>query len=1403
MTVAASVQFTQGATVGGAGFALVGVTGTSVTVANGNNTNVVRWVFTLLDVPPGSAIIPGLISDGPSSTASFLPDVAGCYRMQVDVYGILNLTHSVDVRAFIVRSTRGWIYPAFRDIASELNFVDSSHPSGNARGWTTALEQILKDLENVATTVVPAGGPFLSNQVGTATTATPSLGYTPNAISGLPELVITSAGTGIFNYWSANPNLQHDDQLQFINRPVTGDFEIACRISAAGLPALSEVGISLRESMAPNARAVTVFFSPLSATDTPNDSQARDSVQTRGILIPGIANGSPTSPTFASTTPNPPVGAYVWLKLTRVGQDVGAYWSRDGIIWIPNAINGKVGFGGSAPVFLGDPTAINYAGFFVTSNSQSVTVTATLDNIYMGTIRSQYLTSWIGNTFSQRSKGNKNIGTGKYQGNDGCVNLYAEAMYLDPITGFVYTNSHYGEDQVTYKIYANGAIVTGGDNGHFGQGGSVEGSITGDGTNVYLYAQNAVGTSHGTSGVFAVDKTTGLYISQVNFGSYTIGAGGITGMACNPSLNELYLSDYSNNKVIVVNTSTMAYITGRDITFTQNNPGPIAVDTRGNLWILSLPAASPLLHKYTATQASGVYNYSAAGSYLSKSITTGLSADASGSFTFPTNVSINPNADEIWVCDNGVDQNIKIFNNLTTTPTLNRHFGVTGGIYSGATPGLLNDPAAGGWNRLYSLTAARVDNAGNVYVTLDGTGSDIRKFDALGNLIWRLVSDGDECFGCPDFDQSTNAADAYSRYKHYKLNLSSTVPGGEWSDYAFTYNPFAAYASNDFRPGVQYTTPLVRNLGGTTCLFWALDANAPIHIHRKVGEIFVPCGRFTSIGSGVLGSTQLWIDANGNGLIDSGETTTVGYTNGALGVNTGNTHYSVDTGGDLWWAISNSNGLTPTGQIIHFVYTGVNGSGVPVYSVSGGNYENLPYPAPFIPSFMGTATVKGIFYDKPNDAMYITGDTDTLASNTHPSQVGGPGSTIARYDSWSTIKNTLNPEPRYLAALPRTEDGDGNWFAQLPYYDPALNGQLWPFFKGLSQANRYVFVAEEFGHIRIWDALIGNWCYSLSPGAAINSEIGFTDVFTFRSFMTSNGQYQIFMEDSALRGSETFYRWTPNRTPTAPPLAVTNVVAAGDNFKIRVSWNDWGRSFIDSYNVYRTIGTGAEVKIATGIQAVKYIDTTAPTGSPISYRITAVNAAGESPFSASATGYRLTPPAPFTPTFDTTTKGSWKGVYGFLGSWVFNATLNQDFLPPAVKVTLGQGFFQQVLAVGSNPAVALQSPGVGATTNELARTTATTGANAYGPAPFDVDIVITDGSTRQIALYFAARFGSGENLGVTIKDPVTPTTLYTTTLTAFDNGTWVVFNASGHITVHVDPTVSGGIISELMGIFVS
>jgi len=116
-TVVALIQLTQGGNVGTAGQALIGTTGTSVSVANNDNTNVASWKIDLVYVPQGSALSTGTLASANSNTpsASFTPDVTGSYRLVLTVWDTSGQTgtFNTDIRNFGVKETggRGFLKP--------------------------------------------------------------------------------------------------------------------------------------------------------------------------------------------------------------------------------------------------------------------------------------------------------------------------------------------------------------------------------------------------------------------------------------------------------------------------------------------------------------------------------------------------------------------------------------------------------------------------------------------------------------------------------------------------------------------------------------------------------------------------------------------------------------------------------------------------------------------------------------------------------------------------------------------------------------------------------------------------------------------------------------------------------------------------------------------------------------------------------------------------------------------------------------------------------------------------------------------------------------------------------------------------------------------------------------------
>lgn len=118
MPASALLKFTQGATVGADGQALIGVLTTSVALSNVNNASVASWQIDLVYVDPVSSIdiaVPYAFNNASSTpAANFAPDVRRSYRWVLKVWSVPNRVGTpddVDIRVFTVRETNGAIIP--------------------------------------------------------------------------------------------------------------------------------------------------------------------------------------------------------------------------------------------------------------------------------------------------------------------------------------------------------------------------------------------------------------------------------------------------------------------------------------------------------------------------------------------------------------------------------------------------------------------------------------------------------------------------------------------------------------------------------------------------------------------------------------------------------------------------------------------------------------------------------------------------------------------------------------------------------------------------------------------------------------------------------------------------------------------------------------------------------------------------------------------------------------------------------------------------------------------------------------------------------------------------------------------------------------------------------------------
>lgn len=134
--MSAQIRFTQGASSPPGGQALQGVTGTLVAATHSGGGIIIAYTWTMIDVPPGSAVPTGYMGNG--NTVTFTPDVPGGYLVQLQTEDSLLITTS-DVRAVLVPedSTYSRIIPPFNAAGPSLNI------SGQARGWSPFMESYL------------------------------------------------------------------------------------------------------------------------------------------------------------------------------------------------------------------------------------------------------------------------------------------------------------------------------------------------------------------------------------------------------------------------------------------------------------------------------------------------------------------------------------------------------------------------------------------------------------------------------------------------------------------------------------------------------------------------------------------------------------------------------------------------------------------------------------------------------------------------------------------------------------------------------------------------------------------------------------------------------------------------------------------------------------------------------------------------------------------------------------------------------------------------------------------------------------------------------------------------------------------------------------------------------------
>ncbi|MBC9914892.1 T9SS type A sorting domain-containing protein [Chitinophaga varians] len=301
----------------------------------------------------------------------------------------------------------------------------------------------------------------------------------------------------------------------------------------------------------------------------------------------------------------------------------------------------------------------------------------------------QYITTWMGNTFSDV---NKHVGN--------C----ARSMWVSP-QGVIYTASGWDEKGRNIGIYQNGNTL-----GSMGGNKESQGcAIGGDATYIFTAQETP---NNGKVGRY--NRTTKVrdLLFTVNTGANDA----VPGIAV--SYGRVYTSDLVNNMIKVFTTGGVAIRQ-----WSVATPGALAIDSSGHLWVAQLNSGT--VASFDTTGVAGPV------------ITLGTTAR-------PSALYADSARGQLLIGDQGPDMQIKIYGNLTGTPVLSGTFGVQGGYLNQSTAlrGTVGD------KRFTRVVGIGRDAADNLYVLNNPWGgtwdlgrngaTDIHCYNSAGNLQWTL-----------------------------------------------------------------------------------------------------------------------------------------------------------------------------------------------------------------------------------------------------------------------------------------------------------------------------------------------------------------------------------------------------------------------------------------------------------------------------------------------------------------------------------------------------------------------------------------------------------------------------------------------------------------------------------------
>ena len=538
--------------------------------------------------------------------------------------------------------------------------------------------------------------------------------------------------------------------------------------------------------------------------------------------------------------------------------------------------------------------------------------------------------------------------------------------------------------------------------------------------------------------------------------------GHINGLAINKNL--LYVSDTPNNGIKVYDLNNLSQ--QAIATWTVDNPGKLAFDGEGNLWVVK-------------NQTNQILRFSIDGQQMPQTITLPEGAIA-------YDIAIDKRNNTLYVTDIGQDQNIKIYNNIVSEPKLQQTFGLKGGIYA-SNSGKLDDL------KFHNPKGIGIDAKGNLYIaektwsSKGGGGIIISSYQTNGNLQWRLSSS--EFMSGLDLDLENNQF-LYSKERRYNLTEDTKI------HFSTTLNPFEF--PQDPRLHEHFTKVQVNYLNDKRMLFLTQRNGKNLAVYRfqpeTNQEIAIPYAMFSGsrnlswIANQPEKKKWLWIDSNLNGQFERNEFT----------VDPKKTERSTD-----WFIESDGTLWTVASKTIRKFTTVYNGE-YPEWNFN--NIQEFNIPKPF-------TSVKRLAYDRATDSMYLTGYTSN-----HPYEGNWKaiGKVMARFDNWSTA-----PKLNWILDTPwQTHSKDGR---QKPIA-LALEGDY--IFIGIGSTGKQKNLLEQ-STILVYDKLSRKYIGSMQQSNKIGP-IMLDKGQGLNVRKISDREYWIFIEDAAYARSVIF-KWNPQK----------------------------------------------------------------------------------------------------------------------------------------------------------------------------------------------------------------------------------------------------------------------------------